>query len=423
MAQLRSVFRGESEMARLMRSFDWSLTPLGPVDRWPESLRTTVGICLASRFPIVLLWGREYILLYNDAYSQILGAKHPQALGQPCSVCWAEVWDTIGPMLDGVMRTGDATWSDDMLLVLHRYGYPEECYFSFSLSPVRVESQIGGVFAALLETTGRVVGGRRLDTLRRLAERTAHSVDEACVRAADVLDRNPADVPFSMVYLLDDDGSEARRVASTGIQPGAGPSPDIVRLDDADAPWPIRAAVETGRPIVVTNIAAHVRSLLGRDLPLPDAGLVLPLAHPGMERPAGVLVAGASSRQVLGDEYRSFFDLVAGHVAAAIAEARAYSMERQRAEALADLDRAKTAFFSSVSHEFRTPLTLLLGPLEEALGAAAGPLPEAQRSLVETAHRNGLRLLRLVNTLLDFARLEAGRLEAAGEQLDLGPLT
>src|SRR5262249_29824899 len=162
--------------------------------------------------------GREFILLYNDTYSQILGAKHPQALGQPCSVCWAEIWDTIGPMLDGVLRTGDATRSDDMLLVLLRHGRPEECYFSFSLSPVRVAA--AGISTGMVETTGRVVGERRLDTLRRLAERTARSVDEACVRAADVLDRNPADVPFSMAYLLDDDRREARLAASSGIEPG-----------------------------------------------------------------------------------------------------------------------------------------------------------------------------------------------------------
>jgi signal transduction histidine kinase len=407
-------------MARLMRSLDWSQTDLGPVDVWPESLRSTVGLCLESRFPIVLLWGPEYVLLYNDAYSPMLGAKHPQALGQRCSVCWAEIWDTIGPMLDGVTRTGEATWSDDLPLVVNRHGYPEECYFSFSYSPVRVEGEIGGVFTAVVETTGRVVGERRLDTLRRLAERTAHSVDEACVRAADVLEANPADVPFSMLYLLDDDGIEARLAASTGLQPGTWTGPDSVHLGDADAPWPIRQAVDAGRTIVVPDPAAHVQTL---HLPPPNAALVLPLIHPGMERPAGVLVAGAGSMRAVGPDHLAFFDLVAGHIAAAVAEARAYSLERQRAEALAELDRAKTSFFSSVSHEFRTPLTLMLGPLEEVLDAAGGSLPEPQRALVETAHRNGLRLLRLVNALLDFARLEAGRLEAICEPVDLGPLT
>jgi signal transduction histidine kinase len=423
MSQAQNVFTGGGEMARLMRSFDWSRTDLGPASRWPESLRSTIGICLASRFPIVLYWGREYTVLYNDAYSQILGAKHPQALGQPCSVCWAEIWDTIGPMLNGVVRTGQATWSDDKLLVLHRHGYPEECYFSFSFSPVRSGGEVAGVFTAVVETTGRVLGERRLDTLRHLAERTAaRSVDEACTRAADALDSNPADIPFSLVYLLDGEGSHARLAASTGIRPGTGMSPSVVRLDDASSPWPMRAAVDAGQPQVVRDLGVRHQPLSERKLPPPDTALVLPLALAGLERPAGVLVAGVSPRQALRDDYRSFFDLVAGHVAAAIAYARAYSLERQRAETLAELDRAKTSFFSSVSHEFRTPLTLMLGPLEEALDTG-GALPEAQRSLVETAHRNGLRLLRLVNTLLDFARLEAGRLEAVWEPVDLSRLT
>ena len=99
------------------------------------------------------------MVLYNDAYSAILGCKHPWALGQKCCDCWAEIWDTIGPMLDGVVDSGQATWSDDLLLMLCRHSYPEECYFSFSFSPVRIESgDVGGVFTAVFETTDKVIG-------------------------------------------------------------------------------------------------------------------------------------------------------------------------------------------------------------------------------------------------------------------------
>src|ERR1700758_3110312 len=122
---------GGGEMAERMRSLDWSQTDLGPMEQWPQSLKTSVSICLASRFPIVMYWGTEYVVLYNDAYSTILGSKHPWALGQRCCDCWAEIWDTIGPMLNSVVKTAQATWSDDLLLLLHRHGYPEECYFSF----------------------------------------------------------------------------------------------------------------------------------------------------------------------------------------------------------------------------------------------------------------------------------------------------
>ena len=128
------------ELGALIRAYDWSKTALGPIERWPQSLRTSVSICLASKFPIVLYWGPDYIVLYNDAYSSVLGSKHPWALGKKCSECWAEIWATIGPMLDGVVATGEATWSNDLLLQLERFGYAEECYFSFSFSPVRTES-------------------------------------------------------------------------------------------------------------------------------------------------------------------------------------------------------------------------------------------------------------------------------------------
>ncbi|MDP9120311.1 MAG: ATP-binding protein, partial [Acidobacteriota bacterium] len=155
----------------------------------------------------------------------------------------------------------------------------------------------------------------------------------------------------------------------------------------------------------------------------PRGALVLPLAASGSDHLAGLLVVGVSPRRALDDDYRSFFNLVAGHAATAIANARAYEEERQRAEALADLDRAKTAFFSNVSHEFRTPLTLLLGPAEDALADAKEPLPAAQRERIEVIHRNGLRLFKLVNTLLDFSRIEAGRVQAVYEPVDLAALT
>jgi DNA-binding NarL/FixJ family response regulator len=167
------------EVARRMRSLDWSKTPLGPIQRWPQSLKTSVSICLASRFPIVMYWGPDYVVLYNDAYGAILGSKHPRALGQTCRECWSEIWDTIGPMLDGVVKSGQATWSHDLLLLLERHGYPEECYFSFSFSPVRIETgAVGGVFTAVMETTDKVIGERRLRTLRDLAARAVDANTE-----------------------------------------------------------------------------------------------------------------------------------------------------------------------------------------------------------------------------------------------------
>src|SRR4029079_3738028 len=197
---------GSGEMAERVRALDWARTPLGPIAAWPQSLRSALSICLGSRFPIVIYWGPDLVVLYNDAYAEILGKKHPAALGRPCRDVWSDIWDVIGPMLDRVLAVGDATWSEDQLLLLERRGYPEECYFSFSFSPVRgANGGVDGIFTAVVENTGRVLGERRLRTLRDLGASLtqAKSAEEACRVAANVLADNRADVPFALLYLVD----------------------------------------------------------------------------------------------------------------------------------------------------------------------------------------------------------------------------
>lgn len=423
-------FAGGGEMGARMRAFDWVQTPVGPVERWPHSLQTAVSICLASRFPIVIYWGAEYVTLYNDAYSEILGQKHPWALGRGAREVWAEIWDVIGSMLDGVMATGHATWSDDLLLILGRQGYPEECYFSFSFSPVRVEhGRIGGVFTAVTETTQRVLGERRMRTLRDLAVGTgeAKSGAEACQVAAEILTGNPADLPFALLYLLDAEGGRAQLMGLTRLAPDTLASPRLVELaasEEAPQHWPLGQVAYTAQAAIVPDLAERFGPLPGGPWPeSPHTALILPVAASPQSPLAGLLVAGVSPRRACDDDYRSFLALVAGHVAAAITNARAYEAERQRAEALVELDCAKTAFFSNVSHEFRTPLTLMLGPLEQALAGGHGALTPPQREELEVVHRNGLRLLKLVNTLLDFSRIEAGRIQAVHEPTDLAACT
>src|SRR3954469_4079095 len=193
---------GGGETGVLMRSFDWSRTPLGPVEGWPQSLRTIVSICLNSRFPILVWWGPDLVMLYNDAYRDIVGSKHPHALGAPGREVWPEIWPIIGPLLDGVISRGEATWSENTLLRLVRRGFPEECYFTFSYSPIRDESGgIGGVFTAVTETTERVIGERRLRALRELAAQAVgpKGVVAVCHAAADVLAGYPLDLPSAAV--------------------------------------------------------------------------------------------------------------------------------------------------------------------------------------------------------------------------------
>ena len=156
---------------------------------------------------------------------------------------------------------------------------------------------------------------------------------------------------------------------------------------------------------------------------MPKDALVLPIGLPGSDRPIAMLVAGLSSRLPVNETYRAFVDLVRTTVTAAVANARAYEDERRRAEALAEVDRAKTAFFSNVSHEFRTPLAVMLGPVEDALADVFNPLASVHRERIELVHRNAVRLLNLVNTLLDFSRIEAGRMQASFEATELAAFT
>src|SRR6266403_70095 len=268
---------------------------------------------------------------------------------------------------------------------------------------------------------------RRTRGLRDLAARAgkAQSMEEACTLAAQTLGESELDLPFVLFYLFDAFHKEARLIASAGLQPGSNASPERVDLETPQPPgWPLNE-------VTLSTQALHVADLENRFGPLlcgpyPESvkeAIALPIIPPGCAQAVGVLIAGVSSRLPLNETYRAFYDLLAAGVTTAVANARAYQEERKRAEALSEIDRAKTAFFSNVSHEFRTPLTLMLGPLEDELAETSSPLPAERLERLQTAHRNSLRRLKLVNTLLDFSRIEAGRTQASYQPTDLAALT
>jgi PAS domain S-box-containing protein len=380
---------------------------------------------LNSQHPMWIGWGHEGTFLYNDAYLQVLGqAKHPWALGKPASVVWSEIWDVCGPLADKVYREGKASFVDNVRLFMNRADYIEETFYSFSYSPIFDETgKVGGLFCPSNEITDKLLNERRLRTLSELTARSylEKTIDGAAKSAATTLAKNPDDIPFALLYLEDPGRGEVVLKEAVGLQSGRpGISPEVVDLDRPEtSAWPLAEVLShpDGRVVPVSNIP---------DLPLGLAGqtisevLVLPVSATGQERPAGVLVAGVSPARKLDREYRTFFDLVAGQVGTAVRSATHAEEERRRTEALAELDRAKSHFFSNVSHELRTPLTLLLGPMEESL---RGPRRALEGDNLEVAHRNALRLLKLVNTLLDFSRIEAGRLQASFQRVDLPALT
>ena len=408
-------FSGGGEMGALMRGFDWTKTPLGAPTKWPQSLRTVVRVLLTSRFAMWMGWGPELTFFYNDAYGRMsLGRKHPWALGRPAREVWAEIWSDIGPRIRTVMQTGTATWDEALMLFLERSGYLEETYHTFSYSPLSDDSgAVAGMFCVVSEETERVIGERRLSTLRELAAALAATSTERQVLRAiqQALVANQRDLPFALVYLLSEDGSTARLAANVGIDAGHTAAPEQLERTDPSGAWPMGSLADASEGTIVEQLEKRFGALPtgAWDRP-PDRATIVPIAKQGQERPAGFLVAALNPFRSFDEAYAGFVRLLAGQIAASLANARAYEEERRRAEALAELDRAKTTFFSNVSHEFRTPLTLMLGPAEDALLDPDTRSPNRERAAV--IHRNALRLLKLVNTMLDFSRIEAGRMQA-----------
>ena len=417
--QLQTDFlSGAGEMGALIRDYRWEDTPLGPIDSWPASLKTSVSLILNSRHPMWIGWGPEMTFLYNDAYLHVLGAaKHGRSLGRPASEVWSEIWDVCGPLANKVFDNGEATFMDDVRLFMDRGDFLEETFYSFSYSPIRDEyGHVCGLFCPSTDVTAKVVNTRRIRTLSQLAASALaeKTTSRACATAARTLTANPDDIPFALLYLADAAGATVSLEQSVGW----------CETDILAAHWPVADVYDvfrgTERRVVpLSHVPELPPGVAGQHV---SQAVVLPVTSRGQHNPWGVLVIGVNPCRPLDQDHLAFFDLIAGQVATAIQNARDIEEERRRADALAEIDRAKTAFFSNVSHEFRTPLTLMLGPLESLL-ANPHAMPADDREHLAIAHRNSLRLLKLVNSLLDFSRIEAGRMHASFAPADLSAIT
>jgi PAS domain S-box-containing protein len=407
------LFPGSGVMATQLRGHDWASSPLGPPEHWPPSLRIATRICLTSRFPMIVWWGPDLRMIYNDAYLPLMGGKHP-ALDRPGADVWQDIWQIVGPMLNSVLATGQPTWSEDLLLPMARHGYWEETYWTYSYSPLHDDDgTVRGVFTAVTDTTERVIGARRLAALQGLAAHAgaARTVEQACGLVGAALSRAQADIPYFALYLKADGAAGFSLATAT---PGA---EDLARAER----WPLTAALAESQPLAVHDLLDRVGELPAGSWPEPPTqAMVLPLFAGG--EPIGALVLAASAGHRLDDAYRTFMGLVARQTASLINSASAYRAQQRRAEDLAELDRAKTTFFSNISHEFRTPLTLIMGPVQD-LRTRLQDRDATVRDDLDVVYRNGLRLGKLVNALLDFSRIEAGRGQAHYEPVDLAAFT
>jgi hypothetical protein len=293
---------------------------------------------MPSRFAMVVAWGPEFRFFYNDRYRPVLGTKHPASLGAPGAEIFPEVWPVVGPEFERVRR-GEAFAIDDWLLPLDRNGYLENCWFTLSYSPIRDETGgVGGVLAVVAETTGRVEGERRLATLRDLARRASDATtpEQACMNAGQVFEGKPIDVPFALVYLLDPEGTAARRVCGVGPVGSPGQCRDGAVASESDDQWRLGEVTRCGEMRVLSSLQNRFPMLPGgASDEHTHTAVVLPLSRPGLAHPYGVIVAGVSPRRALDDRYRDFFELAADHIATAISNAVALDDARRRVEALA----------------------------------------------------------------------------------------
>lgn len=314
------LFVGDTELAVLMREFDWSSTPLGPPAQWPESLKTSVRIMLTSRQPIWIGWGPDLTYLYNTPYKSIIGGKHPWALGKPASLVWREIWDDIGPMLETAMKGAEGTYVEAQLLIMERNGYPEETHYTFSYSPIPGgDGTTGGIFCANTDDTQRVINERQLALLRELSTGTmdTRNPEQACEKAALALGTDSRDLPFAMIYLLEPGSRTARLAGVSGI-PSDHPSAPATLSLDASSPWPIGEVQTSREPYLVTDLSARFAEPFpcGAWSQPPKDAIILPIEASGFTGSQGFLIAGLNPFRLFDDNYSSFLDLIARQIAA-----------------------------------------------------------------------------------------------------------
>jgi signal transduction histidine kinase len=324
------------EIAALVRNREWSRTALGLQAGWPQLLKTAVSLCLSCPDPLIVWWGPDLVLFYNDAASTLLGRAHPAALGRKGRECWPEIWPLVGPLLETVLSRGEAQRAEDLLLLVDRGGRREEKHFSFSLSPIRDENgRIGGVFTQLAEATAKIVEARRRQTLCELAIAVGQprDADAVCSEAAAVLAENPHDLPFALIYLAAPGGDDARLAAAAGIEPGTRASPrEIALVGGAPAAvsnWPLTGLDGPADAERIDGLAARFGGLPGGAWETaPHTAMVFPIAPRRRAPPRAWFVAGISPFNRFDKDYRRFLDAIAAQLCAALCASPPLGCER-----------------------------------------------------------------------------------------------
>jgi signal transduction histidine kinase len=419
--QDRSIFPNQTEMGRLCQQMDWSDTPLGPVSDWPHSLKTAVGMVLRQGIAQNLCWGGELIQIYNDAYRVIMGGKHPEGLGRSVLFSWEEIAGEIAPLMDRVMA-GETVYFEDMLLRVRRSGSLEDAYFTFSYSPVIVESgEVGGVLINCYETTEQV----RATSLQQERDQLFSELQVERARLEYVFQQAPTFLavlrgPTHVFHLVND--AYLQLVGHREIlgQPVRKALPEVV---DQGFIQLLDGVLETGEPFLARELPVRLARKPGAPpeqrfidltyLPLNEvdgtrSGII---AH-GMDVTEPVIARREVERLLRESEIeRSEAESARGEAEAARAEAESARMEAE------DANRAKADFLASMSHELRTPLNAIGGYVDLIEMGIHGPVTPAQEVALGRVRVSQQHLLRLINDVLAFAKLEAGQIDVRVNRL------
>ncbi len=344
-------------MADFVQRTDWSGSPVGDPSGWPLALSTIVETVLANPFPMLVFWGPRLVMIYNDAYRMIIGAKHPKALGQPADECFAEIWDVIGPDMEAIYAGAASVLNRDRIIDLNRRGFVEETYFTFSFSPLpdpEAKTGIGGVLATVQETTGKVVNERRITLLRDLAVRSAQArcIEDECRLAATTLANYPNDVPFAMIYLVDAREATARLAASSGFDRGGRVRMETIDLTEKDTVL-ARAIADANQPVLFERLDELLYEVPPG--PWPEAAVaasIVPLRSSASHRLLGFLVSGLNARLPFDESSKAFYGLLGTQLSSAIVNAWTFEQEQGRVKESDFLSEASRILAESLNvHE------------------------------------------------------------------------
>ena len=388
-------------MAATMRQYDWDHSAIGPVNLWPDALKIAVRIVLTTAHPMSIWWGEELSLLYNDAYKDIIGEKHPDALGKPAHEVWPEVWPQIVPFIKKVIGKGESWSGDRALYYINRHHRLEETYYTFSFSPItEICGNIGGILCVTHEVTEQVVNERRLKTVSQISGiRNSITTQESRNGVMDAIASNPNDFPFALLYTAIDDKIKLNSYTRDRFK-GKLETEETLKSGSALIP----EGVDITQPSIIS-----IPDSLKRKLKLPSHGVlpnqaaILPVTDAGQDLVRGYFVLGLSAVLPLNQACHEFLKLLSSQIDAVVTSIRALEQERLHSQKLVELDNLKNAFFRNVSHALRNPITNILDKMD------ALKLDGKDTDTLANIRKTSQELLQQVNSLLSFSAVELGQ--------------